>query len=57
MRQWFKKYSPKADPCGPDATVEQLQDEISRLRKQLRRAETEKQILKTAAAYFAKESQ
>ena len=54
---WYDKYAPEPEPCGPDATVEQLQDELKRLRKQLRQAEVEREILKKATAYFAKESQ
>ena len=38
-------------------TLEQLQAENRRLRKQLQQAELEREILKKAAAYFAKESQ
>ena len=38
------------------ATVEELRDEVARLRKQLKRAELEREILKKATAYFAKES-
>jgi transposase len=37
--------------------VLQLQDENKRLRKELKRAEMEREILKKATAYFAKESQ
>ena len=57
LRGWHEKFAPKPEPCGPDASVEQLQDEIKRLRKELRRAEIEREILKKATAYFAKESQ
>ena len=35
---------------------EELREEIKRLRKQLKRAEVEREILKKATAYFAKES-
>jgi transposase len=44
-------------PCGEDATADELREENKRLRKQLRRAEMEREILKKATAYFAKESQ
>ena len=44
------------DPCGENATLDELRDENKRLRKQLRRAELEREILKKATAYFAKES-
>jgi len=42
--------------CGPKASVEQLQEENRRLRQQLKRAELEREILKKATVYFAKES-
>jgi len=57
LREWHEKLAPVPEPCGPDAAVEDLQAEIKRLRKQLRRAELEREILKKATAYFAKESQ
>jgi transposase len=57
LREWHEKFAPKPDPCGENASVEQLQGEIKRLRKELRRAEIEREILKKATAYFVKESQ
>lgn len=57
LRYWYKKYAPEPVPCGPQATVVELQAECNRLRKQLRQAELEREILKKATAYFAKESQ
>ena len=57
LRDWHKQFAPTPDPCGADASIEQLQDENKRLRKQLKRAEMEREILKKATAYFAKESQ
>ena len=56
LRAWHAKYAPPAEPCGENATLEELRQENSRLRKQLRRAELEREILKKATAYFAKES-
>ena len=56
LRQWHARLAPQPQPCGEDATVEQLQDENKRLRRELRRAELEREILKKATAYFAKES-
>ncbi len=51
---WIKKY-------GPDSSSYKLQSdqqsEINRLKKELRRVTEERDILKKAAAYFAKESQ
>lgn len=57
LRRWHGQFAPEPEACGPDATVEELQAECKRLRKQLRRAELEREILKKATAYFAKESQ
>ena len=57
LREWHHRYGPEPEPCGEGATVEALRQENQRLRKQLRQAELEREILKKAAAYFAKESQ
>lgn len=57
LRKWYAKLAPKPEPCGDDATVEQLTAEVKRLRRELRQAEMERAILKKATAYFAKESQ
>ena len=56
LRAWHAKYVPPPEPCGAHATLEELRAENERLRKQLRRAELEREILKKATAYFAKES-
>ena len=56
MRDWHAKFAPQPSPCGEDATVEELRQENKRLRQQLKRAELEREILKKATAYFAKES-
>ena len=57
LRGWHRKYAPEPEPCGADATEEELRAELKRLRKKLQRAELEREILKKATAYFAKESQ
>jgi len=57
LRTWHAKLAPKPEPCGDDATVADLQAENKRLRRALKRAEMEREILKKATAYFAKESQ
>ena len=57
LRAWYDKLAPPPEPCGEDATLGELQAENKRLRKQLRQAELERDILKKATAYFAKESQ
>ena len=56
LRDWHKRLAPAPEPRGQDATVEELREENQRLRKQLKRAEMEREILKKATAYFAKES-
>ena len=57
MQRWVTKYSPDPrDPVDEDTTFGDLQDEVRRLRKALEQAELERDILKKATAYFAKES-
>lgn len=56
LREWHEKFAPEPEPCGEDASVEELTAEVKRLRKQLQQAEMEREILKKATAYFAKES-
>ena len=57
LREWHEKLAPQPEPCGDGASVQELQAENKRLRKQLQTAELERNILKKATAYFAKESQ
>ena len=57
LREWHRKFAPEPEPCGDDSSVEDLKAENKRLRKELRNAEIEREILKKATAYFAKESQ
>jgi len=56
LRDWHKRLVPAPRPCGEDATIDELREENKRLRRQLKRAELEREILKKATAYFAKES-
>ena len=56
LRSWHKKLAPVPEAVGENATVAELQAENKRLREQLRRTELEREILKKATAYFAKES-
>ncbi len=56
LRSWHAKLAPKPQPFGDDATISELQAENKRLRKALKRTEMEREILKKATAYFAKES-
>ena len=57
LRAWHSKLAPQPKPCGEDASTSELQAENKRLRKALKRAELEREILNKATAYFAKESQ
>ena len=57
LRHWHKRFAPPPQGCGDDASIDELREENKRLRKQLKRAEMEREILKKATAYFAKESQ
>ena len=57
LRTWHAKLAPEPEPCGDDATLAELQAENKRLRRELKRAEMEREILRKATAYFAKESQ
>ncbi|QDU88945.1 Transposase [Pirellulimonas nuda] len=56
LRAWHAKLVPAPAPCGESASVNELKAENARLRKQLKRVEMEREILKKATAYFAKES-
>jgi len=56
LRKWHAKLAPKPVPCGEDASLGELRAENQRLRRELRRAELEREILKKATVYFAKES-
>jgi transposase len=56
LRQWHAKLAPPPAPCSEDASMAALKAEVQRLRRELRRAEMEREILKKATAFFAKES-
>ena len=56
LRKWHARLAPKPEPCGENASLDELRVENQRLRRELRRAEMEREILKKATAYFAKES-
>jgi len=57
LREWHEKFVPQPESCGQDASLDELREENRRLKKQLKRAEMEREILKKATVYFAKESQ
>lgn len=53
IRGWVRKLTPAA---GPAASPEELQRELRRLREENRRLLMEREILKKATAFFAKEN-
>ena len=54
LRVWHNKFGTVSGVSnGTAVTVEQLQADNKRLRQQLKRAETEREILKKATTYFA----
>jgi transposase len=56
LREWVKRADIDAGngPVGALTTAER--EELARLRKQVKRLEMEREILKKAAAFFAKEN-
>jgi transposase len=57
VNRWVRQYHDQTQSQSPDGlTREQLETELKRLRKENKRLEMEREILKKAAAFFAKES-
>ena len=56
LRKWHARLAPNPAPCGEGASIDELRAEVDWLRRELRRTEMEREILKKATAYFAKES-
>jgi len=54
LRRWVKAKESKANPST--ASLGQLQAELKQLRRENKRLRMEREILKKAAAFFAKES-
>jgi transposase len=55
LRNWIKKYRHDGQVSSGSRSVTDLEAENSRLRKELAEARLEKEILKKAMAYLAKE--
>ena len=59
LRRWVEKHEAEqgqeADPGGPLTTAER--EELRSLRRRVRRLEQEREILKKATAFFAKENE
>ena len=57
VNRWVRQYRDKNKSVSADGlTREQLEGELKRLRKENKRLEMEREILKKAAAFFANES-
>jgi len=57
ISRWVRQYRDKSErPTESGLSHEQLEAELKRLRKENKRLEMEREILKKATAFFAKES-
>jgi transposase len=57
VNRWVRQYQDRSESASTDGlTREQLESELKRLRKENKRLEMEREILKKAAAFFANES-
>lgn len=57
LHTWISKYYRPKSSVSNDDDKEHLYDELKRLRKENRKLKEERDILKKATAYFARESQ
>ena len=56
LREWVKRAEVDAGKGPPDALTTPEREELTRLRRENKRLQMEREILKKAAAFFAKES-
>ena len=56
LREWIKRAAADAGTGLKDALSSAEREELQRLRRDVKRLEMEREILKKAAAFFAKES-
>ena len=56
LYKWVKKFKDANEPFAID-DMKSMQTELNRLKAELRRTTEERDILKKAAAYFAKQSE
>lgn len=57
LRKWISAAEQKPAPAPAEALSSAERDELASLRKQVKRLEMEREILKKAAAFFAKENE
>jgi transposase-like protein len=57
LREWVKRADIDAGKGPPDALTTAERDELARLRREVKRLSMERDILKAAATFFAKESE
>jgi len=56
LRQWLCRHGGKSGETGPASTLEELREENKRLKRVLKWAELEREILKKVMAFFVQES-
>ncbi len=56
IRQWVQKFRQSGQLSAAGSSQSEAADELRRLRKENKRLQLENEILKKAAAYFAKDS-
>ncbi len=57
LRDWVKRADVDAGKGPPEALTTAEREELTRLRRELKRVTMEREILKAAATFFAKESE
>jgi transposase len=57
LRAWIKRADADAGKGAPETLTTAEREELSRLRRDVKRLQTERDILKAAATFFAKESE
>ncbi len=57
LREWVKRADINAGKGPPDALTTAEREELARLRREVKRLGMERDILKAAATFFAKESE
>jgi transposase len=55
IRDWVRRFAPEPAPAGDATSADGLRREVERLRAENRRLLMEREILKKATAFFARE--